>query len=355
MWRPEVLILAVAAAFVVAEVPARAQANEPWVGRRVITKYGAVLKVGERVVDDGRRGLYQARGLDKAVFRVYRVDRTNGNWLWLVPELGGPSGWVGSDSVIPVDEAIARFTDEIRAEPRRAVHYVNRGLAWLETGENSIAIADFTEAIRLDPRNDVHFQNRGRAWYRKEEYDKAIADFTEAIRLDPGDALSYQNRGVARRDKKEYAKAIADLTESIRLDPDDADSYLNRAWSWAATRDYDKAWADFNAAIRLQPGDGFFYANRAWFSATCPSEKYFDGKRALATASRACQLSGWKDANNLGTMAAACAAAGDFDAAVKWQEQAQPLYADEKARREGLGRLELYRAGKPYRMTESPE
>ena len=278
------------------------------------------------------------------------MKQTNGPWLWLVPERGGSSGWLSTDSVIPIDSAIDHFTDEIRNDPQNPVNYINRGLVWLETGENSIAIIDFTKAIELDPKGDVAYQNRGRAWSRKGEYDKAIADFTKAIRLDPKDALSYKNRGAVWRDRKEYDKAIADLNEAIRLDPTAAGARVNRAWCWAAKNEFDKAWADFNEAIHLEPKDGFFYTNRAWFSATCPGEKYFNGKRAVATATRACELSGWKDAYNLGTMAAACAAAGDFDAAVKWQEQAQQYYEDEKDRRAGLERLELYRQKKPYRL-----
>lgn len=350
MWHPKVFPFAVVAILFLGPVTARSENDALWVSRRVITKYGAVLKIGGRVVDDGKRSLNQSRGLDKAVFRVYRVERTNGAWLWLVPEKGGPSGWIPSDSVIPVDRAIDHFTDEIRDDPRHADHYVNRGLVWLETGENSIAIKDFNEAIRLDPKNDVPYQNRGRAWSRKGEYDKAIADFTEAIRLDPKDAASYKNRGAVWRDKKEYGKAIADLDEAIRLDPAAAGARVNLAWCRAARKEYDKAWDDFNAAIHLQPKDGFFYTNRAWFSATCPEVKYFNGKLAVMTATRACELSGWKDAYNLGTMAAACAAAGDFAAAVKWQEQAQQFYDNEKDRQEGLERLELYKRKKPYRL-----
>lgn len=352
MWRPELLVLVAGAALFLraGPAPALSQTKDPWVGRRVITKDGSVLKVGERVIDDGRRRLNPTRTHDKAVHRVYRVVQTNGNWLWLVPEKGGPSGWVLTDSVLPVDRAIRHFTDEIRDHPDKPIHYVNRGMIWLETGEYDIAIADFNEAVRLDPKSDIPYQDRGRAWSLKQQYDKAIADFNEAVRIDPHDALSYKNRGTAWRDKREYDKAITDFNEALRLQPGDAEAYVNRGWAWAAKKEYGKALADFNEAIRLDPVDGFYFNNRAWFSATCPDPNYRDGKRAVVSATHACELSGWKDAFNLGTLAAACAEAGDFAAAVKWQEQAQGFYADDKDRQEGLARLGQYKQKRPYRL-----
>ncbi len=62
-------------------------------------------------------------------------------------------------------------------------------------------------------------------------------------------------------------------------------------------------------------------------------------------------MTDWKDADNLNILAAAFAEAGDFDAAVKWQEKALGLLAkdDEPKRKDFGARLTLYRAKKPYR------
>jgi hypothetical protein len=51
-------------------------------------------------------------------------------------------------------------------------------------------------------------------------------------------------------------------------------------------------------------------------------------------------------------MAAACAEAGDFESAVKWQTKADDLHADDEDKRVGESRLELYRDKKPYRDDE---
>ena len=215
--------------------------------------------------------------------------------------------------------------------------------------------ADYNEAIRLDPKFALAYCCRGNAWSAKREYDKALADYNEAIRLDPGDALAYNNRGAAWADKKDYDKAIADYNEAIRLDPKSALAYTNRGIAWKDKQDYDKAIADYNEAIRLDPKHASAYNGRAWLWATCPDDNYCNGQRAVESATRACELSDWKDANQLGTLAAAYAEAGDFDAAMKYQEKAQALYQDGKDRKEGLDRLELYRAKKPYREVPAAE
>ena len=103
-------------------------------------------------------------------------------------------------------------------------------------------------------------------------------------------------------------------------------------------------------AIRLDPWDPKAYKGRAWLWATCPDEKYRDGKRAVESATRACKLTDWKVADYLDTLAAAWAEAGDFDAAVEWQENALGILAknDEQNRKDFEARLTLYRAKKPY-------
>jgi hypothetical protein len=50
----------------------------------------------------------------------------------------------------------------------------------------------------------------------------------------------------------------------------------------------------------------------------------------------------------MGTLAAALAETGDFAEAARWQDEALGLYPEEE-RAAGQARLELYRAGRPYR------
>jgi hypothetical protein len=69
---------------------------------------------------------------------------------------------------------------------------------------------------------------------------------------------------------------------------------------------------------------------------------------AMAYARLACELTESKDYIAVGALAAACAEAGDYDSAVKWQTTAIEITpAAEK--QDAIDRLDLFRNKKPYR------
>ena len=90
--------------------------------------------------------------------------------------------------------------------------------------------------------------------------------FSERLVADPKAGWVYARRGAVWRELHEYENAVADFTEAIRHDPEDAAAYAARVWVWAAS----------------------------------PETKVRDGPGAVARATRACELTGWKDADALG-------------------------------------------------------
>jgi Flp pilus assembly protein TadD len=82
------------------------------------------------------------------------------------------------------------------------------------------------------------------------------------------------------------------------------------------------------------------------------ADKHRDGKRAVESATRACELTNWKEANCIDTLAAAYAEAGDFAKAVVWQEKAKALFVSEPDQRTGEEHLKLYQSKKPCRTND---
>jgi tetratricopeptide (TPR) repeat protein len=85
------------------------------------------------------------------------------------------------------DEAVTACTAAIRKNPKDAKLYVQRGVAWSQTGDYDYAIGDFSKAIRLDPGNALAFYNLGITRERKGELQESLADFKRYAELRPLD------------------------------------------------------------------------------------------------------------------------------------------------------------------------
>jgi tetratricopeptide (TPR) repeat protein len=246
------------------------------------------------------------------------------------------------------DKAISYFSHAIQFDPKNARAYNERGLTYRFKGEYDKAIADYDNTVRLDPTFALAYSNRGYAYHCKGEYDRAIADYDHAIQLDPKLTLAYSNRARAYRSMGNYDKAIADYGHAIQLDPRFALAYTNRSIAYQYKGEYEKAIEDYGHVIHLNPKDAQAYKNLAWLLATCPQASFRDGKKAVEYATKACELSEWKDHNAAKTLAAACAEVGDFDNAVKWESnylETPNLSANDIT--EAKKRLALYQANKP--------
>jgi tetratricopeptide (TPR) repeat protein len=227
--------------------------------------------------------------------------------------------WVGKKVVLkePTPSRIGARGDEGPDSVRiYTVKRVNRDLVYLVSGEDRFWVP--ARDVLLDADAQIAFR-RGSFWLAKRDYDKATAEFNEVIRLTPKDRRAYTNRARAWRSKGEYARASADCDEAIRLEPGSEAAHNARAWLWA----------------------------------TCPDARFRDGRKAVESAKRACELaSGPATAACLDTLAAAYAEAGDFENAVRTQARANGLVRGGERRKDWEGRLALYREKRPYR--ESP-
>ena len=226
--------------------------------------------------------------------------------------------------------------------PLLARYHYSRGYTWNQQREFDKAIAEYSTAIRLDPGYADAYFGRGFAWNEKKQLDKAIADYTEVIRLQPKNAHAYDNRGSVHHTKKDYDMAIADYNKAIRIDHKDPHAYLGRGYALSKKKEWNKALADYNEAIALDPKDAFPHIYAAWILTNCPDERIRDGKRAVESATKACELSAWKEPQYLDMLAAAYAATDDFASAVKWQRKANALHSDPELKAQGEARLNRF-------------
>jgi serine/threonine protein kinase/Tfp pilus assembly protein PilF len=251
-----------------------------------------------------------------------------------------------------------RLDPEIRPvlNPKLALCFLHRGLDWSRKCDYRMAIVDYNEAIRFDSHLAGANTERATAWFWLMEFDRAIADSSQAIALRPGLAEAYTTRGSSWLGKGDYAKAIDDYDEAVRVDPGFFYARTYRGDFWYERGEYAKAIADYDRASRLRPGEASPFNSLAWVWATCPDPVYRDGKRAIESATRACELTGWKVCYMLEALAAGYAEAGDFTRALEWQAKAIDLVPAGNAilRKDSSARLDLYRAGRAYHGAKPP-
>jgi tetratricopeptide (TPR) repeat protein len=169
------------------------------------------------------------------------------------------------------------------------------------------------------------------------------------VRLDPYDAWTYNIRGLAYGRLRQHEKAIADFNEAIRLDPRYITALNNRGFAHASLGQHESAARDFNLAIRVDPRNADAHNGLAWQLSTAREPQIRNGRLAVELARKACELTQWKNANHLDTLAAAYAEAGQFEEAVRWQQAALAFPEFEKQAGEAARkRLALYQEGKPY-------
>jgi len=285
------------------------------------------------------------------------------------------------------DEAIRDYTAALNVDPKLSFAYTERGMLREQKREKEHALDDYTQAIQLDPNATAALYRRGLLLMETRDFDKAIADFSEAIRSYPNHWSAYLERGIAYARKNEVNSALASFDSTLRIWPRNGRAYLQRGYLYGHIHDLEKAIADFTEAIRFDPKNANAFRARArayaeagryaeaiadykqraqgneivsgstkglaWLLATCPDPAFRDPKQAMIEATEDCKRTAWTNSNCLDTLAAACAAAGNFDEAIRYEQQAlDSKDVNSSKRAEMEQRLALYQKHQPYRKTK---
>ena len=140
------------------------------------------------------------------------------------------------------------------------------------------------------------------------------------------------------------------------MDPSYAQAYGGRAAVYLSRGEPELAIRDYRKAIELEASPEMLN-NLAFVLATHQDARLRDGPEAVRLAERACQLTDYKAADFLDTLAAAYAEIGQFAKAVRTVEKALELASgsgNEKLTKDIRAKLELYKAKRPHRESFRP-
>ena len=266
-----------------------------------------------------------------------------------------------------LEEAVMHFDEALRIHPHDLEALSNKGKTFLDMGKTDEAIVIFTKAVGISEKpyeayNDLclSLEKEGKIneavkqWQKavqlKFDYDKA----REALRTQPGLAEAHYNLGGVYVRQGKLELAVEQYAEALRLKPDYLTARVSLARTLLKLGQIQSAIEQYYKILQLKPDDLEVLNNLAWLLATAEDTRFQNPNDAVKFAQRACELA--EPANQLAfldTLAAAYAAAGNFPEAVKTAERA--IKSAEAAGKKDLvleiqKRLELYKAGQPYRQ-----
>ncbi|MEM9412457.1 MAG: tetratricopeptide repeat protein [Planctomycetota bacterium] len=296
----------------------------------------------------------------------------------------------------------------IEVEDENDELYVLRGQAHLAAENDEDALNDLNQALEINRQNIDALNLRSRVYLVKEDYEKALKDANELIQQQPESTAGLELRSLIYRSQNNLAKAIEDVEKLQEKQPNDLDLMFdlailynadnrpskalpiydeilsnlpdpaqsqirrNRGDAYLSLGQHENAIDDYETAIDIieqfsgSDRDGMsderekdmkagLLNNLAWVLATSTIDDLRDGQRAIELATEAAEITDYKAAYILSTLASGYAETGDFETAKKWAAKAVE-FAESDEQRIGLQEeLDMYKLEKPWREMENVE
>ena len=160
---------------------------------------------------------------------------------------------------------------------------------------------------------------------KKGDVEGARRNVDAALRSDPTLWPAFYTRAKVFIRQHKYELAIQDCNEALRQNRAFIEAALLRASANASLGRYSDAMKEIDHVISIHPrSDAYARAlsDRALLRAICPDPAFRNAPQAIKDATNACKLVSWQDEDMIDTLAVAYAVAGDFDSAVRYEEQA---------------------------------
>ncbi len=288
------------------------------------------------------------------------------------------------------DDALKHIERAIEQNPNSAAGYTLRARIYALKEDLKSAAADLDKALSLEPRNVPALLMRARLHVTNEDLKSAKLDIERALVIRPdlveaifmlsviaaaeGDyeTAALNMRRLLRADPENVAwqlqlaryynagqrprRAIELYTLILEDDPQNADALHGRGDALLSIGKHAEAISDYEEALKADPEDDGVLNNLAWVLATSPDDKVRNGKRSIELGKKACEVTEYKAAHILSTLAAGYAETGDFETAIKWSSKAVELGKDDEEMLKQLKEeLENYQQKKPWRELQETE
>jgi tetratricopeptide (TPR) repeat protein len=188
------------------------------------------------------------------------------------------------------------------------------------------------------------------------DYPRALEHARRHAAINPGATVAWRNVSDMALGAGDTDAAVAAAERWIELAPADREAHDSRWQAFFAAGRRQEAIVALRASRQALPGDWNVLSTLAWMLAVTPGEPPASAREALELATEAARLNP-AHPRSYDVLAAAQAAAGDFDQAVRSAEHALRLAAAPAAapmRSAIQARLALYQSRRPYVQAARP-
>jgi protein O-mannosyl-transferase len=288
--------------------------------------------------------LYSLQGNDTAALIAYqRAVQISPNTAIAHNGLG-----IIYEKLNQTDRAIQEFKTAIRIKADYAETHFNLGILYLELNRAPEAISEFQQAIQWQPDFLNAYIYLGKTYSRLGQVDNAIKVFQTVIQRKLDYFAVYDTLAAIYITLGKYPEAVEILQQQARIFPQRIEPIQNLAKLYLQIRNPTEAISLFNQVLLHNANDISTLNDLAWIYATNSSSIIRCGEKAVELALRAANLTRFKDAGTLDTLAAAYAETGDFKLAISYEKQAIQL-APATIQKDFLKRLQIYQKNQAYR------
>jgi len=213
------------------------------------------------------------------------------------------------------------------------------------------AIDNFTKVTELEPDFVHAYLGLARIYEKRGNYDKTIEFGLKILEIQPDDIMtlyylskSYIEKGMYDKAQEYATQEMKDNSEYHKVITQLADKLLEK-------KQIERAVKYYLEAVELNPDSAYLNGVLGWIQAASPDESVRNPQRAVKFAEKACQITEYKNASELDTLAVAYAAVGKFDKATSTSEDAVEIAhanGESELAKRIEDRVELYKMDKVY-------
>ena len=256
------------------------------------------------------------------------------------------------------ENEIKDLSHVIEKDERNILAILMRGWAYLGDEKIDKAKEDLERIFKINKYNLQGVLLQAQIAAQEEDYDTAIKNLENVVRAVRPESRNFYKLQLALyfRGAKKLNKALDTYEDILRGEPGNVGAIVARADTVLGMGEHERAIADYETSMDLELNTRqkeHVWNNLAWVLATTPKDDLRNGKRAIELALKACEITEYKEAYILSTLASGYAETGDFENAVKWSTKAVELAKKNPTRDSQVEDLEKelnsYKMKKPWR------